>query len=88
LVKTEEIPRPLKQVQELKEISIRRKKVVVAGASGLIGVAALEAFLSAGWEVVAISRRKPVLPSGRNFEFISVDLRDRPQIGRNGRVGF
>jgi NADPH:quinone reductase-like Zn-dependent oxidoreductase len=54
------------------------KKVVVAGASGLIGVAALEAFLSAGWEVVAISRRKPVLPSGRNFEFISVDLRDRP----------
>lgn len=51
-------------------------KALVVGASGLIGVAAIEAFLSAGWEVVGISRRKPTLPSGRNFEFLSVDLRD------------
>ena len=36
-----------------------KNKVLVAGASGLIGVAAIEAFLSAGWEVVGISRRKP-----------------------------
>ena len=41
-----------------------KNKVLVAGASGLIGVAAIEAFLSAGWEVVGISRRKPYLPSG------------------------
>ena len=54
-----------------------KNKVLVAGASGLIGVAAIEAFLSAGWEVVGISRRKPYLPSGRDFDFISVDLRDR-----------
>jgi len=53
-----------------------KKKVLVAGASGLIGVAAVQAFLSAGWEVVAMSRRGPVLPSGQNFEFIPVDLRD------------
>jgi nucleoside-diphosphate-sugar epimerase len=53
-----------------------KKTVLIAGASGLIGVAALEAFLSAGRKVVAISRRKPGLPSGRDFEFISVDLRD------------
>lgn len=51
-------------------------KVLVAGASGLIGVAAIESFLSAGWDVVGISRRKPELPSGREFEFIPVDLRD------------
>jgi nucleoside-diphosphate-sugar epimerase len=51
-------------------------KVLVAGASGLIGVAAIEAFLSAGWDVVGISRRKPNLPSGRDFDFVSVDLRD------------
>ena len=51
-------------------------KVLVAGASGLIGVAAIESFLSAGWDVVGISRRKPELPSGRDFEFIPVDLRD------------
>src|SRR5690242_16921339 len=51
-------------------------KVLVAGASGLIGVAALEGFLSAGWDVVGISRRKPELPSGRDFGFIPVDLGD------------
>ena len=53
-----------------------KNKVLVAGASGLIGVAAIEAFLSAGWEVVGISRRRPELPSGRDFDFVSVDLRD------------
>jgi nucleoside-diphosphate-sugar epimerase len=52
-------------------------KVLVTGASGLLGVAAIEAFLSAGWKVVAISRRKPDLPSGRDIEFLSVDLRDK-----------
>jgi nucleoside-diphosphate-sugar epimerase len=53
-----------------------RNTVLVAGASGLIGVAAIEAFLSAGWDVVGISRRKPKLPSGRDFGFVPVDLRD------------
>ena len=54
----------------------KKSKVLVSGASGLIGVAAIEAFLSASWDVVGISRRKPALPSGRSFDFISVDLRD------------
>ncbi|QBR02911.1 SDR family oxidoreductase [Paraburkholderia pallida] len=53
-----------------------RNKVLVAGASGLIGVAAIESFLSSGWDVVGISRRKPELPSGRDFEFVPVDLRN------------
>ena len=51
-------------------------KVLVTGASGLLGVAAIEKFLSAGWEVVGVSRRKPELPSGRDIEFLPVDLRD------------
>jgi nucleoside-diphosphate-sugar epimerase len=51
-------------------------KVLVTGASGLLGIAAIEKFLSAGWEVVGISRRKPELPSDRGVEFLSVDLRD------------
>ncbi|MEH2567594.1 SDR family oxidoreductase [Bradyrhizobium sp. AZCC 2289] len=51
-------------------------KVLVTGASGLLGVAAIEKFLSAGWEVVGVSRRKPELPSGRDVEFLSVDLQD------------
>ena len=58
------------------DIDKKKNKVLVAGASGLIGVAAIEAFLSAGWDVVGISRRKPALPSGRSFDFISLDLRD------------
>jgi nucleoside-diphosphate-sugar epimerase len=57
--------------------TVHKKKVLVTGASGLLGVAAVEKFLSAGWEVVGVSRRKPELPSGRDFEFISVDLRDK-----------
>ena len=51
-------------------------KVLVTGASGLLGVAAIQKFLSVGWEVVGVSRRKPELPSGRDVEFLSVDLRD------------
>jgi NAD(P)-dependent dehydrogenase (short-subunit alcohol dehydrogenase family) len=38
---------------------IVRNKVLVTGASGLLGVAAIEKFLSADWEVVGVSRRKP-----------------------------
>jgi nucleoside-diphosphate-sugar epimerase len=52
-----------------------RHKVLVTGA-GLLGVAAIEKFLSAGWDVVGVSLRKPKLPSGREIEFLSVDLRD------------
>jgi nucleoside-diphosphate-sugar epimerase len=59
-------------------------KVLVTGASGLLGVAAIEKFLSAGWEVVGVSRRKPELPSGRDIEFLSVDLRDK----QAARVAF
>jgi nucleoside-diphosphate-sugar epimerase len=51
-------------------------KVLVTGASGLLGVAAIERFLSAGWEVIGVSRRKPELFSGRDIEFLSVDLQD------------
>ena len=54
-----------------------KRKVLVAGPSGLIGVAAIEAFLSAGWEVVGISRAQVDAAKGA-FEFISLDLRDRP----------
>jgi NAD(P)-dependent dehydrogenase (short-subunit alcohol dehydrogenase family) len=53
-----------------------KNKVLVAGASGLVGAAAIETFLAAGWDVIGISRRKPELPSGRDFRFIPVDLRD------------
>src|SRR5580704_12845588 len=56
---------------------IVRNKVLITGASGLLGVAAIEKFLTAGWKVVGVSRRKPELPSGRDIDFLSVDLRDK-----------
>jgi nucleoside-diphosphate-sugar epimerase len=60
-------------------------KVLIAGASGLLGVAAIERFLDAGWDVVATSRRQPTLPSGREYQFVAADLRDaaatRPLLG-------
>lgn len=51
-------------------------KILVAGASGLLGVAAIEQFLAARWKVVGVSRRKPELSSDREIDFLSVDLRD------------
>jgi nucleoside-diphosphate-sugar epimerase len=53
--------------------------VLIAGASGLVGNAALERFLSRnGWtDVVAVSRRKPEIDSSRPFRRVAVDLRDR-----------
>src|ERR1700751_1851361 len=66
-----------------KKIVVKPNKVLVTGA-GLLGVAAIEKFLSAGWDVVGVSLRKPKLPSGRDIEFLSVDLRD----GKAARGGF
>src|ERR1700745_230200 len=53
------------------------KKVLITGASGLLGVAAIERFLDAGWDVVGCSRLSPELPRGGKIDFLSVDLRDQ-----------
>jgi nucleoside-diphosphate-sugar epimerase len=52
---------------------------LIAGASGLVGNAALERFLERNGftEVVALSRRRPEIDSVRPFRHLSVDLRDR-----------
>jgi len=53
-----------------------RRKVLVAGASGLLGHAASRAFAGTGdWDVVAVSRRAPDDVEG--VDFVSVDLMDR-----------
>ncbi len=52
-----------------------KNKVLVAGASGLVGQAALRHFAALeGWEAVGVSRRPPVDPG--SAEFVSVDLAD------------
>jgi len=51
--------------------------IVIAGASGVIGAAALELFARLpGWRVTALSRRKPFVSEGLEFEHVTIDLRD------------
>ena len=50
-------------------------KVLIVGASGLVGTAAANSFIEAGWNVVATSRRYPDLITG-SFEHAPLDLQD------------
>lgn len=52
------------------------KTVLIAGASGLVGTAAAIEYIDAGWEVIAVSRRRPELLEGRNYKHLPLDLRD------------
>lgn len=51
-------------------------KVLIAGASGVVGSAAIDAFAGAGWDVVALSRRTPDLRPSGSVRHISLDLSD------------
>lgn len=55
-------------------------KVMVVGASGVVGTAAVSAFARADWDVVAVSRRAPETESPVPFEHHTVDLLD-PEAG-------
>lgn len=53
---------------------MQARKILIVGASGLVGTAALKLFAAdPSWEVVAVSRRAPFVPLGR-AQHISVDL--------------
>jgi nucleoside-diphosphate-sugar epimerase len=52
------------------------RTVLVAGASGLVGSAAVERFLADGDDVIAVSRRRPELDHPRPFRHLPLDLRD------------
>jgi nucleoside-diphosphate-sugar epimerase len=51
------------------------RTVLVAGASGLVGTAAVERFLAEAFEVIALSRRAPEVSSAARFRHVAVDLR-------------
>jgi len=56
---------------------IRHSHLVVAGASGVIGAAAVEHFAAReGWSVTGLSRRRPVLGADCVFEHVGVDFND------------
>ena len=51
------------------------RTVLVAGATGLVGLAAVEHFAALpGWQVLAVSRRRPELPAGARH--VPLDLTD------------
>ncbi|MET8205925.1 NAD-dependent epimerase/dehydratase family protein [Streptomyces sp. NPDC005373] len=51
-------------------------RVLVAGASGLIGTAAITAFAAEGWDVAAFSRRPPEVSGSVRFAHVPTDLTD------------
>src|ERR1700755_233869 len=51
-------------------------KVLIAGASGVVGQAAVEAFVAAGWEVIAVSRREPDVAPSPRWRHLKLDLLD------------
>jgi nucleoside-diphosphate-sugar epimerase len=50
--------------------------VLVAGASGLVGTAAVEKFARAGFEVIAVSRRVPETEQAVHVRHVALDLHD------------
>jgi nucleoside-diphosphate-sugar epimerase len=67
------------------------KTVLIVGASGVIGAAAVEHFASLpGWRVIGLSRRRPDASAETAFEHLAVDLGDatacRVAAGRLGEV--
>ena len=56
---------------------MNRRTVLIAGATGVVGHAALEHFASQPqWRVLAVSRRAPELPAGFDGEHLTLDLGD------------
>jgi len=53
--------------------------VLIIGASGLVGTAAVEAFARAGWDVTAVSRRHPQVDGDECFRHVALDLTDRDE---------
>jgi nucleoside-diphosphate-sugar epimerase len=57
-------------------------KVLIVGASGLVGAAGIDAFLAHGWSVTAVSRRPPEVDSISEFTHVPLDLLDRDACAR------
>jgi nucleoside-diphosphate-sugar epimerase len=52
------------------------RTVLITGGSGVVGSAAIDAFLDAGWDVIAVSRRRPEIFSDKPYTHLPVDLQD------------
>ena len=64
------------------------KTVLIVGASGVIGAAAVEHFARlGGWRVLGLSRRRPDVAAEATFDHLAVDLND-PAACRAAAEGF
>ena len=52
------------------------KTVLIVGASGLVGTAAANSFMGAGWQVITCSRRYPELLTQKPYRHVSLDITD------------
>lgn len=60
-------------------MSVEPGHILIVGASGVIGSAAIEHFARlAGWSVTALSRRPPVVDPDCRFRHVAVDLENGP----------
>lgn len=50
------------------------RTVMILGASGVVGSAAVEQFVDEGWKVVAASRRRPQFVEESSYTFLPLDL--------------
>ena len=56
-----------------------KRKAIVTGASGLVGSYLITHLLEqGGWDIVALSRRKPAVPG--KYQHVAVDLTDRADV--------
>jgi len=51
-------------------------KILIAGASGVVGTSAVEAFAREGWDVIALSRRTPEVSEDIEYQHLPVSLFD------------
>ncbi|AIT79823.1 SDR family oxidoreductase [Novosphingobium pentaromativorans] len=58
-------------------MSAGTKRVLIAGATGLVGDAAVRAFVDSGWDVIAVSRRPLDEDLEGRVRHVCVDLTDR-----------
>ncbi len=56
--------------------TVETRTALIVGASGLVGTAAVERFLGEGYDVVAMSRRRPEIDGSQTFRHLPVDLHD------------
>ena len=62
----------------------RQKTLLIAGGSGVIGAGALEHFARlSDWDVIALSRRPPVVARDCGFAHVAIDLTDAADCARS-----